>query len=174
LASDENRRDNYGLVSKADALPVKDDSPDDRDRWNTDCRQRASDYLKGIGISHGRIGEIPAWSLAPHVSLWAIESGKASGKVGWWAICGDCPTDYVSCTGDRTPRSAIEQFATRWQEAAVALARGEQHPDFVIGDPENAREVAPLLAARAELLRKFALDDALWDYSSAQEHLDRG
>lgn len=69
----------------------------------------------------------------------------------------------MSCTGDRTPRSAVEEFAKRWQAAAAAMAKGEQHPDFVVGDPDNARELAALLRTRAEVLERFALDDSVWD-----------
>ena len=95
--------------------------------------------------------------------MWAIESGTVRGWVGWWVVCGDCPTDYVTCTGDRTARSAIEMIAARWREATALLKNGKQHPQFTVGTPEAARELAPLLEARAELLEQFALDDSIWE-----------
>jgi hypothetical protein len=66
-----------------------------------------------------------------------VESAKSPGWVGRWVICGDCPTDYVTCSGDRTPRSAIEAITARWREASASLAKGEQHPDFAVGDRER-------------------------------------
>jgi hypothetical protein len=75
-------------------------------------------------------------------------------------ICGDCPTDYVTCTGDRTPRSAVEELS---RAAAAAMLKDEPLPDFSVGNPQNAGELAPLLARRAELLAEWALDDSLWE-----------
>jgi hypothetical protein len=114
------------------------------------------------GATHGEIGEVPAWAVFRHISIWAVERGKAPGKVGWWVICGDCPTDYVECTGDRTPRAAGEEFAEQWRSSAAAMMNDEQHPDFVVGSPASARELAPILAARAEVLLSAALDDSAW------------
>jgi hypothetical protein len=56
-----------------------------------------------------------------------------------------------------------EAIAERWGKVAVAMMNGEQHPDFVVGNPAEARELAPMLAARAEVLRLAALDDSVWD-----------
>ena len=132
-------------------------------QWHANQRRRAIQYLEGQGVVHGRLHEVPAWQVFPHVSLWAVESAKSPGWVGWWVICGDCPTDYVTCTGDRTPRSAIEAIAARWQEAAVLLAKGEQHPNFTVGNEDSALELAPLLAARAKILDEWAADDSIWE-----------
>jgi hypothetical protein len=81
----------------------------------------------------------------------------------WWVICGDCPTDHLTCTGDRTPRSAVEEFADRWREGAAAMMRGERLPDWSVGNAGNALELAPLLAARAELLADWGRDDEMWE-----------
>jgi hypothetical protein len=43
------------------------------------------------------------------------------------------------------------------------MINGGQHPDFVVGNPAGARELAPMLAARAEFLRVVALDDGVWE-----------
>jgi hypothetical protein len=135
----------------------------EEERWCSDLRRQVTDYMAHTGVHHGEIGEVPAWDVFPHISIWAVEGGKAPGNVGWWVICGDCPTDYVVCTGDRTPRGAVESFAERWGKAAVAMMNGEQYPDFVVGNPADARELAPMLAARAEVLRLAALDDSVWN-----------
>jgi hypothetical protein len=131
--------------------------------WIAKWRARIAQYLTQHGVKPGAIGEGPAWSVYPHVAIWAIESGNAPGWVGWWVICGDCPTDYVTCTGDRTPRSAVEVFAARWRDGAAAMMRGERVPDWSVGNASNALELAPLLAARAELLAEWVRDDAMWN-----------
>lgn len=131
--------------------------------WNSSMRQRVTDYISQQGISHGQIGEVPAWSVLPYVSIWAIESGKRRGWVGWWVICGDCPTDYVSCRGDRTPRSAVKEISSRWLAASAAMLKGEEVPGFSIGNAENRRELSQLLVSRAELLEEFAEDNSVWE-----------
>src|SRR3569833_2243658 len=106
------------------------DETDDEYQWCAERRREALEYLDRQRVEHGQLGESPAWHVYPHLSLWAVESAQSPGRVGWWLICGDCPTDYVTCSGDRTPRSGIDAIAARWREASALLARGEQHPDF--------------------------------------------
>ena len=111
---------------------------------------------------HGAVGDGPAWHVYPHVSLWAIESLKAPRWVGWWVICGDLPTDYVSSAGLRDPRSAVGAIAQRWLAAIPYLHRGEEPSDFSLGRPGNLRELAHLLEARADLLATWVADDTVW------------
>jgi hypothetical protein len=139
------------------------DDTDPEYQWCAERRREALEYLDRQRVKHGRLGEAPAWHVYPHLSLWAVESAQSPGWVGWWVICGDCPTDYVTCSGDRTPRSAIDAIAARWREASALLARGEQHPDFSVGDSDSAQALAPLLAARAEILSRWTADDSMWD-----------
>jgi hypothetical protein len=134
--------------------------------WHAVMRERVTEYLKRSGVAHGAVGEVPAWQVFPVISLWAIESGKTPGWISWWMIAGDCPIDYVSRNGDSTPRSAIEEIWVRWGEAAKALARGEQHPNFSVGNAEASTELAPLLAARSKTLRQYATDDGLWNLAN--------
>ena len=105
----------------------------------------------------------PAWHLPPYASLWAIESGENPGWVGWWVICGDLPTDYVSAQTIKHPRQAMRALADRWAPAAERMARGEAPEDFSLGQPEDWPTLAPLLASRAALLQDFAADDAMWE-----------
>lgn len=146
----------------ASQYPMLSNAKEEAD-WDAAMRERVAVYIRDTGVAHGAIGEAPAWKVFPVVSVWAIESGMAPGQVGWWVIAGDCPTDYVACTGDRTPRSAVEQIWVRWKEVSEALAKGEQHPDFAVGNPKANHELAPLLAARSEILRQYAIDDDAWD-----------
>jgi hypothetical protein len=54
-------------------------------------------------------------------------------------------------------------IAARWREASTLLSEGKQHPQFSVGTPESAHELAPFLVARAKLFEQFALDNAVWE-----------
>jgi hypothetical protein len=151
-------------------MPPDADVPGSKSKeatWRSERRRQVVDYLDGANLAYGSVGESPAWFLFPYVSIWAVESVKNPGWVGWWIICGDCPTDYVTCRGDRTPRAAMRDFASRWRAAVPYLSRGEQHPDFVVGRPGEAKNLAPLLAERAQALEAFAADEDIWRQSAS-------
>jgi hypothetical protein len=148
--------------SKADTTPDYDD-PDVEEQWCAERRGDVVDYLDAEGVAHGRVGEGPAWHVAPYVSVWAIESKERPDSVGWWVICGDLPTDYVSADEITHPREAIRTFGTRWREQAQFMATGERPDDIYIGGPEDWPSLAPLLEARATLLLTFADDDSIWE-----------
>ena len=141
------------------------DDPEIEEAWCAERRAQVADYLRKQGVKRGRIGEWPAWHLAPNVSVWAIESTDTRGAVGWWAICGDLPTDYVSGRGTRDPREAVRAFASRWREASALMHRGEPHPELVLGStPEERKPLARLLEARAMLLARMVEDEEIWDW----------
>lgn len=132
--------------------------------WCAERRLDVARHLARQGLDHGRIGEGPAWHLAPLVSLWAIESKVAAGRVGWWVICGDLPTDYLSARGLRHPRRVLEEFARVWQHHRECVRSGAPHPETWIGDSGvTPKELVPLLERRARLLAECAGDDALWN-----------
>lgn len=139
------------------------DDPEVEVNWFSERRFDVAEYLQHEGIIHGKIADKPTWYVAPYVSLWAIESFERPGSIGWWAISGDLPNDYVSANKAGNPRAAIQAIATLWREAAEFMERGELHPDFVIGSGEQREELAPLLASRAEILLEWASDSELWD-----------
>jgi hypothetical protein len=134
-----------------------------QDQWFAARREEVIRYLENQRVQHGEIAEAPAWYIHPHLSVWAVESGRSAGWVGWWVVCGDCPTDYVTCTGDRTPRSAIEAFVERWREMAEHLTEGEPVPAFAVSDPDSARKLGALLASRVRALTDLLADDSVWD-----------
>lgn len=136
------------------AVPVEE--------WLAARHRQVSDYLQRAGLTHGAVAELPDWHIYPYLSIWAVESVRAPGYVGWWVICGDCPTDYVTATADQSPRAALSLFAAQWQAAVPYLERGEQHPDFTLGDPAAAHMLAPLMAERAAALATLAADEELW------------
>jgi hypothetical protein len=143
------------------------DDPEVEERWCEQQRQSVADYFHSQGVQHGRIGEWPAWHLAPYVSVWAIESRMRPEWIGWWVICGDLPTDYILAADieyPQHPRKAIRAIAERWLKLLDAWSKGlDEYEGFRIGDRHSRQELAPLLEARAKLLIDFADDDGLWE-----------
>jgi hypothetical protein len=140
------------------------ENPAADERWCADRRAEVARYLAAQGVEHGRIGEWPAWHVAPYVSVWAIESKLRPGWVGWWVICGDLPTDYVSAGEIRHPRAAMQAIADSWLRYCQSVRSGAATVELSIGIVERAPlELVPLLEARAEMLANWAQDDSLWD-----------
>ena len=139
------------------------DDPEVEAKWFSERRIEVAEYLQREGVIHGKIADKPEWHAAPYVSLWAIESFECPGSLGWWAISGDLPNDYVSASKADNPREAIQAIATLWHEAAEYMERGESHPSFVIGSCERREELAPLLASRAKILLEWVADPEVWD-----------
>ena len=142
--------------------PVNHDDQKADEAW---CRQRRAEVvacLQREGLEHGRVGEFPAWHIAPYVSIWAIESLAAPDKVGWWVICGDLPTDYISSTNAKTPRQATSQIARAWLEAAALMTAGVKPAGITIGSVEERPRLGSLLKTRAELLLSWTEDEDVW------------
>ena len=139
------------------------DDPALEAQWFAERRAEVMGYLQNEEVDHGRVGERPAWHIAPWVSVWAIESKKSAGWVGWWVICGDLPNDYVSAETIKHPRDAVRAIAEEWLEQARLMANADSHPGTRIGRPEDRASLAPLLATRASQLLEWADDDSIWD-----------
>jgi hypothetical protein len=97
------------------------------------------------------------------VSVRAIESKKRPDWVGWWVICGDLPTDYISAAEIKHPREAVRSIAKEWRDQARLMTTQDRPDDIRIGRPEDWASLAPLLEARARLLTDLADDDSLWE-----------
>jgi len=139
------------------------DNPEIEEAWCDERRAEVTDYLRSQGVVSGRIGEWPAWHIAPYVSVWAVESGETAGAIGWWVISGDLPTDYISGREADDPRQAVGMFARRWNEAAEDMCAGRSAPHVKIGRTSHERStLAPLLKSRAALLADWAERDDLW------------
>ncbi|NII10145.1 DUF4826 family protein [Oleiagrimonas sp. C23AA] len=138
------------------------DNSEVEELWCNQCRNDVIAYLRRQNLVHGQVGEWPAWHLAPYISIWAIESKDNPGWVGWWAVAGDLPHDYVSASGIKHPREAMQAIARRWHTAAEHMARGSYPTDFSIGSPDSWPSLGPQLASRAELLQSWAGDPELW------------
>ncbi len=52
------------------------DDPKIEQTWCDKQRTEISIYLQREKIPHAQIGEWPAWHIAPHVAIWAIESAS--------------------------------------------------------------------------------------------------
>ena len=131
--------------------------------WVAEQRNAVLHYLSGEGVKYRQLGDWPAWHLHPYLAVWAIESYIAPGRMGWWAISGDVPTDYV-CFGEVDhPRLVLRHFAREWAEVSSFMLRGEPHPETTIGTPEEWPELGDLLQRRATLLQQFADDDQTWE-----------
>jgi len=142
------------------------DDPEVDEGWCHEQRQVVADYLRSEDVKHGRIGDWPAWHIAPCVAVWAIESSDRPEWIGWWAITGDLPTDYVSaadCEPPQHPRKAVRAIAERWRDATEAWGAGREYEGLSIGDASSHQELAPLLASRARLLIEWADDDSFWE-----------
>ena len=143
---------------------MSDDTDDEmtqaeEEAWCRERRAQIAQYLRGEELTHGEIGAWPAWYLAPYVAVWAIESLTAPGRVGWWAICGDLPSDYCASSETcDTPRLAVRHIATGWRQA---LANTPEDAETIGGTglPMNLTEV---FAARADLLLEWADNDEVW------------
>lgn len=139
------------------------DDPVVEEKWCEERREEVAAYLQREGVEHGCIGEWPAWHVAPYVSVWAIEGKKSPGCVGWWCICGDLPTDYVSAETIKYPREAVRSIAEEWRRLARLMVDGQEDPDTRIGRPEDRATLGPMLDSRAATLLKWADDDSLWE-----------
>ncbi|MBL8554364.1 MAG: DUF4826 family protein [Phenylobacterium sp.] len=134
-------------------------TPDEEEAWCAEMRDQVVDYLQRQPGRHGQVGEWPGWRMAPYVSVWAVESLKAPGSVGWWVISGDLPTDYCSSSEDcNNPRRAMRRFAESWRRAIAATPEDAA----TLGDTCLPVEFADMLASRADFLLEMVRDDELW------------
>lgn len=154
IAFEEGECDPFGMMDI-------DESSDES--WCDEQRAIVIDYLRREKLNHGDVGGWPAWHVYPYVAVWAIESVRSPGSVGWWAISGDLPTDYTPCGPERQPREGMRDIALRWKQGASMMAKGQTPADWTVGIQDNGAERAPLLASRAELLLSFVSDDELWE-----------
>jgi hypothetical protein len=118
------------------------------------------------GVQHGRIGDWPAWHVAPCASIWAIESLVRPEWIGWWVLSGDLPTDYISSADvqpPQIPRKAIRAIAERWLKQVEAWNAGRDYEGIRIGGGHSHKELAPLLESRAKLLMEWWNDDSFWE-----------
>jgi hypothetical protein len=137
--------------------------PDEK-AWVRQEREKVLAYLTSQRCKHAGVGEWPAFHVDPYVALWAVQSPTTLGRIGWWAISGDLPTDYMNSSSGYHPRDALRHFSAEWLSVAESMRRGEEHPRTKMGTPELWPNMAPLLEKRAQILREYADDDGLMGY----------
>jgi Domain of unknown function (DUF4826) len=138
------------------------DDPKLEAEWLAKQRTIVQQYLQAEGVQHRGVASEPDWFIAPYVCVWTVESMKAPSAVGWWAISGDLPTDYLSGHDATDAREALAAFAERWREVSAYMLRGEQHPTVKIGQASNRGELGDLLSRRAKIIEDWAHDDEMW------------
>src|SRR5688572_15909275 len=134
----------------SDEEPTIADSEDAA--WAAAQRERVVDYLASQHCKHAGVSRAPRWFLSPYVAIWAIRSKADPDRIGWWAISGDLPTDYVTSTNERDNADVLLSFSRQWKAAAAQMSAGKQVPGYRVGPPGSEKELAPLLLSRAELL----------------------
>ena len=142
------------------------DDPKLEAEWLTKQRETVLRHLQGEGVQHGGVASDPDWFVAPYASIWAVESTTTPDAIGWWAISGDLPTDYLSGEEVADARVAMAAFARRWREVSACMLKGERHPTVKIGPPGREREFGDLLSRRAGILEDWVKDDEMWQVAS--------
>ncbi|MES2438263.1 MAG: DUF4826 family protein [Verrucomicrobiota bacterium] len=132
------------------------------EKWIAEERQKVIDYLDFQGCRHAGVEKWPTFHVEPDVALWAVQSIKHTGRVGWWAISGDVPTDYMTSTLGEHPRDALRHFSNEWADVADHMRRGEEHPTLNMGTPDEWPELAEMLQHRADALAHYAEEEG-WD-----------
>jgi hypothetical protein len=159
--------DQRASINSQAAMETDDyDDPQADGTWCDQQRLQVTEYLRSQGLEHGRIGDRPAWHVAPYVSIWAIESLVQPEWIGWWAISGDLPTDYISAADiepPQHPRKALRAIAERWFSIVGAWGEGREYEGYLIAGGRQNRELAPLLNTRAKMLIRWTDDDSLWE-----------
>jgi hypothetical protein len=84
--------------------------------WVAAERQRVIEYLADQGVEHAGVSAAPRWFVSPYLAIWAARSRAKPDFVGWWAISGDVPTDYMTCRDDgkRDGSLILPPWDLRW------------------------------------------------------------
>src|SRR6187397_2702283 len=94
-------------MSDSDEPPTITDAEDAA--WAAEQRETVESYLRAQGCDHAGVSLEPRWYLSPYLAVWAVRSKANPDVVGWWAISGDVPTDYMTAT--RELRSTADVLA---------------------------------------------------------------
>ena len=132
------------------------------EKWIAEEREKVIAYLDFQNCRHAGVEKWPTFHVEPDLALWAVQSIHHSGRVGWWAISGDVPTDYMSSTLGEYPRDALRHFSEIWADVADHMRRGKAHPTMDMGTPDEWPDLAEMLQHRADALAEYASEDG-WE-----------
>jgi hypothetical protein len=132
------------------------------DAWCSELRTEIEVYLSSEGYEHGKILEWPAWNVAPHVAVWAIESVTQPGYVGAWVLCGNLPMDYIAGDNLKSPREAMAAIASRWQELIDNMRSGKSTDGVVIETGTEPEQMVAMMESRVGVLRELVDDNEAW------------
>jgi hypothetical protein len=151
--------------------PTELDYDDDAtfDAWCVELRTEIGVYLTSEGYEHGKILEWPAWNIAPHVAMWAIESPTQPGYVGAWVLCGNLPMDYIEGDSLGTPRQAMSAIAARWQELIDNMKSGKPTEGVVIETGVEPEQMVAMMESRVSVLRQLVEDGDAWIEDAASD-----
>ena len=153
----------------SDSFPDGDfEDPETEEDWVLSMRRKVEEYLREQTLSYTNVGEWPAWHVAPATSIWAVESKEKPGWVGWWVVCGDHPTDYVSLKNIKHPRAALREVCARWREIIKDPDRDVARSSTTLGRNGESGSLAIQLKSRIRLLEDWAANDEIWDYDEAE------
>ena len=139
------------------------------DAWCAEMRLEVEQYLKSEEYECGDVNELPAWHIAPYVSVWEVESATEPGFVGAWVVCGDLPTDLVDGADIHHPREVLAVIAERWQAYVDNERAGTPNEDMAVESGDSPEEMIELLESRAAVLREWAADDEMWGEEDGDE-----
>ena len=146
-------------------MPTQPTSPaNSEESWCDARRLEVASCLEqqGLAARAGRIGDGPAWFVAPYVSVWAVESLQRPEWTGWWVICGDLPSDALPAHDLPTPRDALRAFGKRWLLHAQGLDRGQVHAAWRHVPDADLPKLTAQLKKRGAALLLWADDEASW------------
>ena len=137
--------------------------PNDEDIWIEAQSKHAEDYLREQRVEHLGVGE----GIRRFMCILISPFGRFSQSIHrvrlvGGAVTGDLPANYISGSEGSHPREAMRAFARHWQEASGFMLRGESHPDYHIGTPDQWPQLGDLLKRRAEIIKRYANDDGIW------------
>lgn len=180
--ADEATRTEWAQDFPEMAIPPHEDPPFDRDRhlpqppppenpfdnpevaadfW-TACRTRLARALEDGEFHYAPLTEEPEAWAPPYACIWKICPPEAPETLAFWGISGDIPTAVINAEGMPHVRDFLDYISTRWLEDAARLESDDPPVELQPIPVSERPRMAHALAHVAELLRRWAADDAEW------------
>ncbi len=141
----------------------------EQDEINWILKQRTSviGYVNRNIEKHGEIGEVPAFYIPPIISIWAIESTRSPGMVGFWVFSGNLPSDVIPRNwkdNSDNPRKALVRMNNIWKSYVGYLEKGQNPPGVNLGSSDQqCVQMASILSEKIDLFSEMINDEDIWD-----------